>query len=116
MVNNDLFKLAEDIFNKCLSTMKSKNHDYSSKGSSKIDALKNFRLIEHLNVTDASTGIIVRLSDKFSRLANVYKGESKVKDESVKDTLLDIINYCVLLIAILDEDSSENLKKDSYSI
>jgi hypothetical protein len=42
----------------------------------------------------------VRMTDKMSRLAQFTKnGELKVKDESLEDTLVDLINYAVLLRA-----------------
>ena len=49
-------------------------------------------------------GILVRITDKISRLSQYTKnGELQVKDESVEDTLVDIINYTVLLRAYLKE-------------
>lgn len=100
MKNEELFKLAEETFQKCLDTLRVKNHDYSTGGNDRVDALKNFKLVEHLHITGADTGLLVRLCDKMSRLANVYKGEAQVTDEQLQDTVMDIINYCVLLLAI----------------
>ena len=45
---------------------------------------------------------LLRLTDKMERLENIYeKGEIKVKDESVEDTLLDLANYAVMTIVEL---------------
>jgi hypothetical protein len=102
MTTTELFKIAEETFSLCLDTMKKKNSDYSSKNPD-TDALKNFKLVSYLEVTDPATGILVRLSDKFSRLANVYKGDLAVKSESVEDTINDAINYLIILKATLRE-------------
>jgi len=57
----------------------SKNNDYGSENILKFGII----------------GIVVRLGDKIARYKNLStnKAEQKVKDESLKDTLMDIINY-----------------------
>ena len=46
---------------------------------------------------------IVRFRDKLGRLENLLKvKESKVEDESIRDTILDLGNYCILTCAVLD--------------
>lgn len=46
---------------------------------------------------------IVRFRDKLGRLENLLKvKESKVDDESIRDTILDLGNYCILTCAVLD--------------
>jgi len=103
MKDTELFKLAEEIFGECLDTLKKKNHDYAVGQHAEEDALKNFKLVEYLKITDASTGILVRICDKISRLANVYKGDNQVKDESCIDTTKDLINYALILLATIKE-------------
>ena len=46
-------------------------------------------------------GAVVRMSDKFARLRNLYVEGSggDVRDESVEDTLMDIANYAVIILA-----------------
>ena len=99
METPELLSLADTTFKKCLDTLTKKNHDYS-KGK---DALRNFKMVEVFNLTDAPTGILVRLCDKFARVANLLNTEAQVKDESVTDTIDDIINYCILLKACIAE-------------
>ena len=103
MKNVELFKVAEDTFAECLQTLKNKNHDYATGIDIGSDALKNFKLVEYLNITDAATGILVRMCDKMSRLANVYNGVGKVVDESCDDTAKDLINYTLILLATIKE-------------
>ena len=46
-------------------------------------------------------GAVVRMSDKFARLRNLYVEGSggDVRDESVEDTLMDIANYAIIILA-----------------
>lgn len=81
-----LYDLHQRLFVQALNLMKQKNHDYASDE----DPYKNFRRYGLM-------GILVRLSDKIARLDSyLSQGDLEVKDESVKDTILDIINYSVL--------------------
>lgn len=55
---------------------------------------------------------VVRFRDKLGRLENLLKvKESKVEDESIRDTILDLGNYCILTCAVLD--LIEQKKKDA---
>jgi hypothetical protein len=70
-------------------TYKKKNHDY---GNSFDESLDKFGLV-------ASA---VRLSDKLNRFNNLINKENQV-DESIRDTLLDAANYCVMTVMWLDK-------------
>lgn len=76
-----------------------KNQDYASSS----DAFGNLDLVESVSHGDMSTeqGIIVRLADKLSRAWTLTKQPPAVASESLDDTILDIINYAVLLSAKL---------------
>jgi hypothetical protein len=93
-------------FDEDLALLRAKGRDYA--GSQ--DCLLNLRLFGVL-------GIIVRLSDKFSRLetltkaAGMGKPEPAVKDEGIIDTLRDIRNYAYLAqIFIEGEEGGESEK------
>lgn len=47
----------------------------------------------------------IRLSDKLSRFKNLTKSKDgqAVKDESVRDTLIDLANYAIMTVMELDE-------------
>jgi hypothetical protein len=82
----DLYDLHNSLTQEALQIMRQKNDDYSSAD----DPYRNFREFGQL-------GILVRLSDKLARLRTfTERGELSVKDESVRDTVLDAINYLVL--------------------
>lgn len=63
-----------------------KNNDY---GNSFADAVSELGIIAG----------ITPIMFKFNRLKNLIKGqESMVKSESIEDTLMDMANYCILLM------------------
>src|SRR5258708_38384843 len=68
-----------------------KNRDYANED----DAFANFRLIETL--TDgkitAEMGMVVRMSDKLQRIANLVFRDNQVLDEKIEDTLFDLGIY-----------------------
>ena len=77
--------------------MVAKNHDYAGTN----DPFRNFRRFGLL-------GILVRLGDKLARLESfVENGELKVKDESVRDTILFpyLVNYSILFQGYLKESA-----------
>jgi len=55
--------------------------------------------------------ILIRLADKFNRLeALLLNGNQKIKDESIKDTLLDIANYCAMEVMDMELENSKRAK------
>lgn len=50
----------------------------------------------------------IRLGDKFNRFKSLAKGTNQaVKDESIKDTLLDLANYAIMTIIELEGEKYE---------
>ena len=96
----------ESTFAACLALSKRKNADYAGA----TDPFANFRQVSNLNLCSVATGILVRLSDKFTRISNLLSGadgprrDPAVTDESVVDTIRDAINYLAILGAWLDEE------------
>lgn len=94
-----------------------KNHDYASDD----DPLGNFRKVEEYGIP-AYTGLLCRMIDKISRIQTFFtKGELKVEGEGLEDALMDLGNYCFLMIALLrdqqreaymDEQSETGLRMD----
>jgi hypothetical protein len=72
--------IALDIFTK-------KNTDYG-------DAFAEFGVI----------GVLMRIEDKIKRSLSITKnGVNLVKDEGIRDTLLDLHNYAAMVLMLLDE-------------
>jgi hypothetical protein len=75
-----------------------KNQNYSGD-----DALANFTHIETISngrIT-AAQGILVRLTDKLSRLGNLLFDGKDLVNEPIQDTLMDIANYADLMTLCL---------------
>lgn len=74
------------IVKRMADTYRAKNADY---GDSFGQSVKEF----------GYTAALVRMSDKFNRLKNLMRNdaEMRVKDESIKDTILDLACYSVML-------------------
>jgi hypothetical protein len=93
--------LIRAYFNEDMDLLKKKGHDYAGEQ----DCLGNLKRF-------GPHGIVVRLSDKFSRLEQYAKaGALKVTSESVIDTLRDIRNYCFLMQIFVEGKDQE----DSYT-
>ena len=81
-----------------LEIAEAKNHDYGGKDS---NPFANFMAVESLGIATAEKGILVRMTDKMSRINTLLSAEAKVNDESVADTLIDLANYALILKALL---------------
>ena len=46
----------------------------------------------------------IRLGDKFNRFKTLTKRPGEVKDESIRDTLLDLANYAIMTVMELEGD------------
>ena len=83
-----ILQLIKKVHNETLEIFKKKNSDYG-------DAFATYGMI----------GVIVRIGDKIMRIKSLTNNktkmddiDNKVMDESVKDTLYDLINYTAMAI------------------
>lgn len=85
------------IIKKAKALCDDKNIDYAQVK----EPFSNFEMVEALKICDAQTGILVRISDKIARISNLLKrnGERAVDEEKVEDTMLDLINYSIILLS-----------------
>jgi len=96
MNRDELLELHQTMSNKAFELMKKKNHDYAG-GKDRSMPFANFTRCEAMGFSTTEQGFGVRLTDKMSRLSTFCEGGVlKVADESVEDTILDIINYVIL--------------------
>lgn len=107
MNREQLLQLHDTLTSHAWSVMKRKNHDYSG-GKDENQAFLNFTRVESLGITDTTTGFLVRMTDKISRLITFAKnGRFEVVDEALKDTIVDLINYSILLYAYNTEKTGD---------
>jgi len=50
---------------------------------------------------------VIRLTDKVNRLRTLVANENLVKDESIRDTLIDLANYSIMTIIELDKQKGD---------
>jgi hypothetical protein len=104
MTQDDYFRFHEEMCDTARALARRKNQDYAAPDSRKDDPyaiFANFMQSERLNICSVEAGFMVRLSDKLSRMANLTRAghEQAVADEKLEDTVLDVINYSLLLLA-----------------
>lgn len=120
MTRQEYTEFHKKFCEKMIEVTEAKNHDYAGAGD---DPFRNFRQIGHLIGERAgnsagtgpldivAVGFLTRMSDKFSRIGSfIAKGELKVKDESVADSLHDLANYCALFAGYLEERKQAEMK------
>jgi len=80
----------EELCKELTRTYEQKNHDYG-------DAFSKTFIEEGMAMPR------IRIGDKFRRFCTLSRGEGqKVSDESLKDTLMDMANYCLMTVIELE--------------
>jgi len=88
--NSKFGKVLSEMFD----TYKKKNADY---GNSFSETIQEFGYIP----------AVARINDKLKRVKNMVKGnEMNIKDESLRDNLMDVAVYSVLTIIELDNGTN----------
>ncbi|MCK9370812.1 DUF1599 domain-containing protein [Candidatus Dojkabacteria bacterium] len=88
----DWFNTLEQNFAIGMEIMKKKNADFSGE----FNPVKNFEGAELAGVT-VERVILVRIVDKISRISTLFDKQETVKDETIQDTLIDLMNYTNIL-------------------
>ena len=96
MKRDAYFKELKKFFEDGHALMLKKNTDYADTK----DPFRNFRAAEVYDIP-VGQAILIRMSDKMSRVATLLKNEAQVKEESVHDTLTDLANYAAILSTYL---------------
>ena len=107
MDDKELFTYHAEMCERALHVCRIKNHDYATGGGGVVFA--NFARVEAMGVMTTEQGFLVRMVDKLSRLSTfAQSGKFEVEDEGVQDTLLDLVNYTLLLSAYIHDKGSRN--------
>ena len=80
-----------EICSQMVDTYHKKNLDY---GNAFGKSYEDFGLI----------AAVVRLGDKYRRIRSLCERENMVKDESIKDTLLDLANYSIMTLIEMEKN------------
>ena len=108
----EYFDFHKEMCDKARAISQAKNNDYSAPSAREDDpyaVFANFMQAERLNICTVEQGFLVRLSDKFSRLCNLLRPghQQTVMDEKVEDTILDTVNYLLLLAGYIHTKKKE---------
>jgi hypothetical protein len=103
MTTKDYLRKLELNYVVGMEIMKRKNADYAGSDN----PFRNFNNVEVLGVCSTEAGIIVRMIDKLSRISNLIKQDAQVKDESISDTLTDLMNYANILKVYLNAKNKD---------
>lgn len=105
---SDVLEVHKQLTELAAGLVASKGHDYSGGGNE--DTFANIRLAHHLGLVDTpQSSVLVRMGDKFSRLVSLRNPAhaAQVKDESVKDTVVDLINYAIYYYILYKEGAQK---------
>lgn len=94
-------KIHMDLCKELNDTYERKNRDY---GNSFSDTYQKLGVIS----------AVTRITDKYNRLVSLCmkpEEERKVKDESIRDTLLDMANYCIMTVIELQKEKDVKNEK-----
>ncbi|MAU02239.1 MAG: hypothetical protein CL608_34305 [Anaerolineaceae bacterium] len=86
--------------------MERKNKDYAGQGGK--EPFANFTRCESMGICSTFKGFLVRMTDKLSRLSSYSEaGSFAVEDEKLEDTIIDMINYSVLILAFVRDHGED---------
>lgn len=112
MTREELLKHHEVVCKQARDLMDKKNRDYA--GNDGKEPFANFTRVESMGICSTEQGFMVRLTDKMSRLSSILQsGKTNVTNETFDDTLVDVINYIVLLSAYRQEKQLKKQYGDS---
>lgn len=91
---------------------KVQRHKELCEGLNTLYAKKNHDYGDSFHQTFVEEGMAmarIRLGDKFNRFKTLSRkcGEQLVKDESIKDTLLDLANYAIMTVLEMEVAGDE---------
>jgi hypothetical protein len=98
--HEDAELLQRGLFGIALRIMGAKRYDYSGE----LDPFKNLRFSAGVGV-EPWRGALVRMLDKVSRIVRFAElgGNMRVKEESLVDTVVDLINYACITFGLIVE-------------
>ena len=90
----DKYKRHEELCKELHEIYVKKNHDYGDSFG------RTYR-------EEGMAMVRIRLGDKFSRLKTLTKnpGGQQVKDESIRDTLIDLANYAIMAVVEMEMEN-----------
>ena len=108
MHREQFIKFHKQLTDRALVISSKKNHDYC--GTQVEDnPFTNLQLVEKMGICSTEVGLLCRISDKLSRINSfLQQGVLLVEDEKIDDTLCDLLNYSILLAAVIEDRRNNN--------
>lgn len=98
----------KEVTDRMYEVTKAKNTDYTGGAS---DPFSNFKVVEALGLTSAEEGVLVRITDKLSRMAGFTQtGTLLVADEKIEDTAIDLAVYAIIFALLVKQRKAEHDK------
>ncbi len=98
-------ELHKSLCAEALALVSKKGADYNRSEQQNGDTLANLKMSAKMGLVETPAhGVLVRLLDKLMRLKSLCKpGEKPANvDEKVRDTVVDVINYAVYVLALTE--------------
>lgn len=106
----DLVELHTQLCERGRELLKKKNQDYA--GATQTNCFGNLQDSTIFSV-QPEIGVLILCNDKFKRIASLIEtGALQVSDESAQDSIIDVINYMVLLAGLLKQRAARREPKD----
>jgi hypothetical protein len=103
MTQKEQIQRFDNLVEKLRQTLSSKGKDYASE-----DVLSNFKESAERIGQKPYEQCLSMISQKVSRLSNLFKQDRKPNNESIQDSILDLIGYSFLLDALVEEQGESN--------
>lgn len=107
-----VIKIHKELCDEARAIIETKGHDYNRQQQNTGETLFNLKVPKLLGIVDSNTQpILALMSNKMMRLISLTRDPSvtaSVKDETIRDTIKDLINYSsYLYIVYLEERDNE---------
>ena len=93
---------AKELFERCLKTLETKKHDYSKVE----DEFSNFKISAMIAKVKPEQSMLILVGTKVARLSELLNGKNP-KNESIDDTIIDLINYVTILKSYRDKETEK---------
>ena len=97
-------KDSQSILDRCVQIMSAKSHDYAESK----DAFINFKTAAQLAGISPEQTLLTLLGMKLSRLTQLVGKGKQPKNEALEDTMVDVINYTLLLRGMIKERTGQS--------
>lgn len=105
MYLEELAEICNDQWQKTMDLLQSKGDDYSKE----FDVLSNFKEAGAICGISPKVHCLALIATKVARLGVLFNKEGQPNNESVQDSISDLITYSFLLQAVVAEETKQNL-------